>query len=84
MQFLVMMITYRSSLFSHSFSVVHWLLMIHLIKIGNFLIDWLDKSFVTPIKDQGQCSSCWTFSAVGSIDGQHFKATGKLVSLSEQ
>jgi C1A family cysteine protease len=47
-------------------------------------IDWTTKGACTPVKNQGQCGSCWDFSATESVESAWFLAKGSLPVLSEQ
>nr|CAR31335.1 pro-asclepain f [Gomphocarpus fruticosus subsp. fruticosus] len=47
-------------------------------------VDWREKGVVFPIRNQGKCGSCWTFSAVASIETLNGIKKGHMIALSEQ
>ena len=47
-------------------------------------IDWRTKSVVNSVKDQGQCGSCYAFSAVQAVESAWAIKNGKLYNLAEQ
>lgn len=47
-------------------------------------IDWREKGAITPVLDQGECNSCYSFSSVSVVEAQHFITNNNLVPLSVQ
>ena len=47
-------------------------------------IDWRRRGALTPVKNQGQCGSCWTFASAETLESRWFLKTGELQELSEQ
>lgn len=47
-------------------------------------INWVDQGKVTPVKDQGTCGSCWSFSTTGSMESAYWIKNGQEIELSEQ
>ena len=47
-------------------------------------VNWVERGGVTPVKDQGKCGSCWSFSTTGALEGAYFVKNGVLFSFSEQ
>ncbi|KAL3985039.1 Papain cysteine protease family protein [Acanthocheilonema viteae] len=47
-------------------------------------VDWRKKGFVTPIKNQGQCGSCYAFATAAALESYHKMKSRKLINLSPQ
>jgi C1A family cysteine protease len=47
-------------------------------------VDWRTQGAVNPVKDQGQCGSCWAFAATSAIESSVFLKSNVLYDLSEQ
>lgn len=47
-------------------------------------VDWEAKGYVSPVKDQGSCGSCYTFSTTSALESHYAIASNSRTNLSEQ
>lgn len=47
-------------------------------------IDWTKKGVVNPVRDQGQCGSCWAFATTANAESVWAISKGNLLDLSEE
>jgi C1A family cysteine protease len=52
--------------------------------VANDTLDWTTKGAVTPVKNQGNCGSCWAFSTTGALEGAYQISGNPLTSFSEE
>ncbi|XP_058219544.1 senescence-specific cysteine protease SAG39-like [Rhododendron vialii] len=74
----------RNGFKSHGYSTVASSFKYENVTATPSCMDWRKEGVVTPVKDQGDCGSCWAFSAVAAVEGINALKNGKLISLSEQ
>lgn len=47
-------------------------------------VDWRAKGVVNPVRDQGQCGSCWAFATTANAESVWAIYSGQLLDLSEE